>query len=282
MPYKNIKIYCLAAIASVMIISFGCALVPTRMGKIAENSITKIEFSHGWFSHWGDFDPETPGRLISIANKAEWNPYTLNETSGRNEHTFFWLKHSLSETSLANAALFLPHFSSYQAFEVYLENTLIYKTSDLGPSFTNKHCPILWHLILLPADYAGKTLLFRFYSDHPRFIGFLSYIWFGERNALVDHFVITDIDQTLLSLLFIIISILGYLFLIKVYHRKNPQLFSFASMSLCSGIYFLVAESKITLLFFNQPIMLSYLRFIMFFLFIACRSFTRNINIVIF
>jgi PAS domain S-box-containing protein len=201
-------------------------------------------------------------------HSSRWEVYDPEQPLRPEKDRLLWLKKTIEEANVPGAALFLPQYSCFRAFEVYLDNVRIYKSGELAPAFINRHLYIKWHLIPLPVDYYGKTLLFRFFSDHPQLIGVISPIYLGEISSVMSRVVMRDLDISILGLLMIIGGLFGTAVLLVYYRLKNYPLLYCSIMAICGGVYILT-ESNVTPLMFDHPILQSYLHYVTFFLFVG-------------
>jgi signal transduction histidine kinase len=254
----------LVCVLNVVLFLCGYSRVEADSHTLKETSLARIVPDRGWEAHWGDIQLNNREQSAPF-DATIWEPYSRAER----QDNILWLRRRLPEEPGTNPAIFLPRFSAHLAFDVYLEHSKIYTSGEFRPAIANRHRPILWHMIPLPSDFAGKTLLFRFYSDRPDVIGVHSAIWFGDEQELIRRFMMQDLDVTILAVFFVLLGVSGIIFWIKGYQGRNFQLLSFTVMAVFSGVYNLVAESDITQYVLAQPVILSYLRFISFFLWIA-------------
>ena len=179
-----------------------------------------------------------------------------------------WMRKILNEADFASGALFLPRYSCFRGFETYLDQKRICRSGTLYPSLVNRHLYIQWHLIPLPADYFGKPLYFRFFSDHPHIIGFHAPIYLGAPATILKQMVLNELEITLVGLLMIIGGLFGGLLFAVYYRLHNLSLAYASSAAVFAGIYSLT-ESNVTQLMFDHPILLSYLHYVTFFLLAA-------------
>lgn len=255
-------------IGIISVSSAGAAVASADSNQPAQK-IVQIDKFKGWRAHWGDFPTDQNGAFIGTDTESAWKPFDEKARKKRNGNTFLWLKRRLNENPIPNAALFIPRFSVHRAFEVYLGEKRIYGYGKMKPCFQNNLNSVSWHLIPLPDDYYGKTISFRFYSEAPDSIGLYFNIFMGDRNVLWRHFLLGDLYITVLGILYMIIGVLACIFLVRIYHRQNPLLFSFSIMAFSGGLYLLAAENNMTLLLFGYPTLFSILRVIVFFIFNA-------------
>lgn len=263
------KYFCFLTLFGFMIVVFGAGATLAGTDAIGKNTITKIELDGNWVYHWGDFEFDAQGNPAGIHDAAAWKPYTDRRDMRRGSHTVMWLRRRLPGQAVPTPAIFVPSYTSYQAFDVYLDERLIFSFGQAYSSFRLKHTCLKWHLIPLPADFPGKEIAMRFYSEHPFHIGLIEALYIGGYNHLIARFVFRDIDLTILGILFSIIGGLGYLFLGKIYRWRNAALLSFATLATFSGLYLFTAESKFSQLFFDRVFVLSYLGSVSHFLFMA-------------
>ena len=250
-----------------LISSWNAPVTWADTGTPAATTITALAVNQEWSYHWGDFELNAQGQPVGFDDPAAWTPYQAGSLEGKGAQTFLWLKTTLQKPAVANPAIFIPLFTGYQSFEIYLDQTLIYQTGELRPVFANTYLSRTWHLFALPADYAGKTLFWRFCSLHPRDIGLVGDIYLGEHNALFEKILLNNLHLTILSALFIITGLLSYIVFLKVYARKNYAVFAFATLATFSGFHLLADASY--LVQFIAPRVLTYIWYVALFLFIA-------------
>ncbi len=201
--------------------------------------------------------------------KIQWRYWDPKQTLKPEPGKTLWLKKTLNELDLSAAALFLPRYSAFRGFEIYLDHKSIFQSGTLHPSLINRHLYIQWHLVPLPTDYFGRTLYFRFFSDHHHIIGFHSPIYLGAAAAILNRMVLDELDITIVGLLMIIGGLFGGIFFV-VYYRFNSLPFLYASAAAVSAGMYALTESNVTFLMFDDhPIMLSYVHYITLFLFAA-------------
>ena len=215
------------------------------------------------------------GRPVGIYDEAAWKPSQApgdikeGQDSWR-PHPWVWYRQQLPEDLGPHSAIWIPPYNSYQRFDVYLDDRIIYSAGQSESPFRLRHLYLKWHLFLLPPGSSGKNIFFRFsVGDLSRDIPGITAISVGEYRDLFARFVLRDLDVTILGMLFMILGIFGYLFWIKLYRLRNTALFAFASSALFSGIYLLVAESELIQLVFDQFMVISYMCNISYFLFMA-------------
>lgn len=259
---------------SILFVMASLVLLTWPASSSAENSRTTVPegritpLTQGWMYHWSD--PLQGSGLdeadLEIPEKANWEPYDLALPLAPDGKRLLWLKKTLSESGLSCPALFIPQYSCFRAFEVYLDHDRIYKSGELSSALINRHIYIKWHLVVLPPDYYNKTLLFRFFSDHPQLTGIVSTIYLGEVSTLLSRVVLKDLDLTILGFLMIIAGLFAAFLLLAYYRLKNFPLLYFGVMAVSAGAYILT-ESNVTSMMLDHPVLQSYLHYVTFFLF---------------
>ncbi|SFT72761.1 diguanylate cyclase (GGDEF) domain-containing protein [Selenomonas sp. GACV-9] len=105
----------------------------------------------------------------ALAGMGDWQPYDAPaQPPFEREEKYIWLMTTLPQGEEIRDASLLMTVTD-QSFEVWLDGKRIYSYGDMEPrlmSYGQK-----WHLIPLPADYAGRHLFIRAYSANPLCLG---------------------------------------------------------------------------------------------------------------
>ena len=243
------------AIAVVLLI----AICP-RMGLAAGE--TSIEFGEEWESRMGDSPVDAEGRLLwtrADFDSPEWQPETWKEKEG--EEHFLWYRAALPRGEWRDPAILISQVA--MAFEVYLEEDLIYRAGEMKKAYGNKFQIMNWYLVPLPEGFQGKRLYVRIFSNDPTFIGMVSPPVLGN---MFDH--VTSILQKSLSRVVIgcILTLMG-LFGFYIYAKREERIvLSFSILSFCVGL-FTAAGAGMHQLLVDAPLFWWYLNFVPFFLF---------------
>ena len=181
------------------------------------------------------------------------------------EFEFVWLQKKLEKCPLNT--VFVPQYGASEPFEVFIDQKKIYASGELRPAFINRHLYLKWHMINLPPKCEGKTLRFRVYGGHYHPIG-ITNVYLGKSVAIVRSKILRDLDITILAFIFLLMGAFAGAFFISYYRAKNYAILAFTLMAYFSGLYILT-ESHVTQLLFDNPIFLSYIHFVSFGIFTA-------------
>ena len=133
--------------------------------KTAQNTITTIELNKEGSYHWGDFERDEQGRPVGVRDEAAWKTpqppeYIMEGQKSWRPNHWLWYRQQLPEILGPNAAIWFPPYNSYQSFDVYLDDRIIYRAGQSGSSFRLRHLYLKWHLFLLPPDSSGRAFFF--------------------------------------------------------------------------------------------------------------------------
>lgn len=105
----------------------------------------------------------------ALAGMGNWQPYAAPaQPPFQRDDQYIWLMTVLPQADEMRDASLLMMVTD-QSFEVWLDDRQIYTYGDMEPqlmSYGQK-----WHLIPLPADYAGRHLYIRTFSANPLYLG---------------------------------------------------------------------------------------------------------------
>lgn len=184
--------------------------------------------AHGWEyryeSHRGLQPPEAGWK----AARAPINPGTWN---GDDE---LWLRLRIPDDIRAarNPVVLVPIID--QAVQAFLDGKEIYNFGNLRPngSFVMRGYPP--HFIALPPESEGRTLLFRVASRHNS-IGLSGEIRFGDRAALVEALVLTDLPKVALSSIILALGL--FVLTLFLQNRTARALLAYGMLLTGMGVY---------------------------------------------
>ena len=185
------------------------------------SNVKTIALTQGWEYYSGDLQLNETGNNSFDLNNQElsWKP--INKPSmtraNNNGNSFVWFRIRLPQGEWEAPGLFAS--KGYLAFEVFIDNALIYKSGTIrinGPaSYNGWGC----HILRLKKDYLGKYIYFRFYSDLSNKIGFFKTVRIGERDTIVQEIYNSNLTGFIGSIVYLLIAIL--LLVIYIYNSNN-------------------------------------------------------------
>lgn len=127
-------------------------------------------------------------------NQLNWLPVNKpSDLPQKSDKPVLWLKTTLPNLPSREPTLFIPPV--YMDLTVYLDEEIIHRFS--GHNNTRAY---FWHLISLPENFSGKTLLLRVDSDYTK-IGISNDILLGSRSKLIESMIQRDADRVVIGLL---------------------------------------------------------------------------------
>ena len=194
---------------------------------------------HGaWEYRWGDSPFSTQGTLVWAQPGKEspgWlQTWQIHRLPSRHKQNFLWMRTRLSGPSLDDPTLYL--FIVDQIVEAYLDGQLIYRFGAFDGPHKLRFAGYKTHLIKLGAQYQGKLLALRIYSQHTN-IGISGTVLLGERGDLVTKLFSEDLSRLLVGAL---LSLLGLLVLVfYALQRQERAYLMYGGFALTVGMYFL-------------------------------------------
>lgn len=197
---------------------------------ISNDSPTQL---HQWLYARDDLAQITdsaPSALHPEQKNLDWQkidkPQNLPQTSKK---PVLWLKTILPTLNTRESTLFIPPL--YMYLNVFLDDELIY--SFEGHDNARGHP---WHLINLPEQFAGKTLLLRIESDYTK-IGISRDVLIGSRSELVESMIRRDADRVVIGLLLAVVGLVALGFSPR--RKETVAYLAFGANALSAAIWIL-------------------------------------------
>lgn len=212
----------------VLLIFFVLAACPEVSGeKERERGVVDeglVPLTESWSFRWGDpvGDGATGWQAMPMPG---WAPE-------RNGNTIIRQRVILDETKFEDPAVFIP--GVFLFLEAYLDGELIQTEGDLDHPESLKVKGFTWRLVDLPAQYAGKTLEFRIYSDY-YLIGIGGTPVLGSRAAIMRWITSRDLGRIVAASLSLFVAVLSVLL---YFGFKSESAFLYLGFfALCVGAY---------------------------------------------
>jgi hypothetical protein len=182
-----------------------------------------VPIQEGWSYRWAD-----SAAALRDDFDSQWStlPNFPSRIAGRNGRSYLALKVPLPHKAYSYPSIYLERV--YLLTEILLEGTAIYSHGALEASASECFQGLDWHLVSLPPDYAGKTLIFLFRSDY-NVIGLKHSVMLGNRSDHVRNIVRSDAPRVVCATIFFFIGCIA-LFLSFVRHYRIRGLFGFCSL----------------------------------------------------
>ena len=217
-----------------------------------------VAIDSGWQFHWGDSPLDNTGNFVWLEKNfptGSWNNFQFpGRPVNHGNYDSIWIRTTLPGGGWKQPTLRFR--APQQAVEVYLDGKLIYTYGKFDPDEKVRTPGSIWHLVELPADFAGKAVSFRLRTPFPQYTGYLIEINLGERSSHILGIVKEMAASVIFGSLFILIG-LG-LILLQLAGSHEWRFLGFLGLSsiFMGGWY--ITESKILQLFINAPVSMTY------------------------
>lgn len=216
LPLIILVAVCFAPVTGILIEKFN----PDSKRFIKNNPV--YELADHWEYQWENPDTRT------IHTKG-WKPArSIVNPPGRNQRNILWLKTIIPDIHPAEPAILIDGQGILVAFEMFIEDTVIYRFGWNDSIDQGRFTGMTSHLVNLEDDFSGKTLYFRIFSDYTN-IGSRGKIFFGSRSALIQSVIKKDMTGLIIALFLVSVGILDLLI------HKNRML-SIGSVSM-NGLF---------------------------------------------
>lgn len=205
-----------------------------------------LPLTSGWQYRWGDSPVDTTGTPTWLTERPDsaWNTFPkLDWPEGRDGQEWIWYRITLPPVRFARPALYLPNVAT--AFEVYIGEDLVYQFGTLRRDIRNKYTVTEVHVIPLPADYPGKTVSVRVFSD-VFVIGIDATSdtpLIGSEEGIIRRLFITGLESTALGFLFIFAGLFSLLTFVIRFRENLFAPLSFTAFSICLGLFYISTQS---------------------------------------
>ena len=209
--------------------------------KITAQSL-QYKLLNNWEYHWGD--PEK-GTIPDFG----WKPAkSIVNLPMRNKRTILWLKHTMGHEKFNDPAILIDGKGALLTFELFINDQKVYKFGKLDSSGKGNFSGFSSHLIPIDADFQGKTLSLRIFSDYTN-IGVRGKVFLGSKSDLILKILKKDIHRFAIGLLMVLIGILDL-----IVYKKNIQTIGSVSMfgilAISLGFYTINVTAIKDLIFF--------------------------------
>lgn len=192
----------------------------------------------GWEYRWGDSPFDEAGEPVwsQEKNATEWQAIDYpSDPPGRAGQTNLWFRVTLPEEPLRDPVLYIS--SVDLLVEAYLDGEKIYQHGQFDQQGRGEFSGWPWHMLTLPADYAGKTLYFRVFSDY-LYIGLWGEVKVSERIDILEQVFAQSSEGLVVAGLTTLIALMAAIFAFLKGQRRlflSICLFSLAAAGLVLG-----------------------------------------------
>ncbi|UYF98928.1 GGDEF domain-containing protein [Halomonas sp. GD1P12] len=208
-----------------------------------------------WEYRYGEAPIAQNGVTGTENDPAVWQPVASpSNPPGRGGQRYLWLRATLPQGEWHDPVLYITSINLVG--RVYLDGELIYQHGALDAEGRGRFAGWPWHVITLPTESAGTTLVFALYSDYTS-IGLWGQVQVMERFDVFQQVLQGSAQALAVSALLLVLAILSTLFMLV-----GPQRRGFGALALfayAAGLM-LVAEAPARQLFFTNALVWDTLR----------------------
>lgn len=202
-----------------------------------------------WQYQWGDFSIADP----AFHQSENWQPIDYPANPGeRQGRQFVWFKTTLPEKYVHNPVVYATSINLTVA--AYLDGEKIYQFGAVDAADSPAFLGWPWHAIELPADYAGKTLALKVFSDYTD-IGFWGDIWLVDRSDLQLTLLKTGIDELIIAAFCLLLALMALLFAAM---RRDSYAFLYLGLFSLATAGTLIGENLSVQLLVEAPLLKRY------------------------
>lgn len=200
-----------------------------------------LSYASTWEYRWGDSPRGPQGERLwaqpergAASYPTPWKQTTspFDRLPGRDGSEFLWLRTQLKGSPLRDGVLYVRPVD--RLMEAYLDGELVYQFGDMQQEPPYRFIGFRPHFIPLPAQYQGKVLALRVYSELSN-IGPSGQVWLAERAEVVKQLFLNELER-----LFIggILGLLGLAGILLYLLRKEERAYlMYGCFAVSVGVY---------------------------------------------
>lgn len=231
--------------------------VATPQPRAAEPNPPIAELADGWSYRRGDSPVDEEGVPLWAAapDSRGWSaPTDSNQPLWTAGERYLWQRVPLPPTSHSPASLFLN--GPFLYFDVYLDETRIYRYGNPDRPSLNKSVATPWHLISLSSDYREYRYLYvRSYSPY-YLIGINGDVWLGTPSQILSRMFREDVGRLMVAALSASVGIIG---LTLLFWRGTRRQYAFFALFALAIAVYVIQYTRVKQLLFGPSAIWTYL-----------------------
>lgn len=217
---------------------------------VSANETIRVTSALEWQYQWGNF--AVGDNTFDTADK--WQPidYPANPDN-RNDRQYVWFKTILPEANVDKPVFFATSINLTVA--AYLDGEKIYQFGEVSTAESPRFRGWPWHAIDLPADYAGKTLALKIFSDYTD-IGLWGEVSLVDRSDLQLQLIKSGLDELVIAAFSLTLAFTALLFVMM---RRDNTSFLYLGLFALATSGNLLGENLAVQMLFDQPLLKVYI-----------------------
>lgn len=209
----------------------------------------------GWEYALGDSPFDSNGEPVWTKkdSSAQWQQIDFPaDPPAQSAFENVWFRITLPDVSLRDPVFFASSIDLLA--EAYLDGERIYKHGQFNQDGSGKFAGWPWHMIILPEDFAGKTLYFRVFSDYHK-IGFWGEVKLSERIDVLHQVVGESSQGIIVAGITLFIALMAAVF--AIFKGQRRQFLSVCFFSLAAA-GLVLGGIPVMKLVWDQPLLWNY------------------------
>lgn len=211
-----------------------------------------LQLHNDWQYRWGDSPFDVQGRpewTLQDNSSEAWQAIDFpSNPPGRDGQTNVWFRTALPNGNWHDPVIYI--YSVDLVVQAYLDGQKIYQYGYFDHNGQGRFEGWPWHMIQLPADFAGKFLYFRVFSDYSD-IGLWGEVKLMERLDLIKLILDHSVEQIVVSGFSLLIAGLAFFFALLQAERRS---FYYLALFALASALMVFGQSQVRLWLFNAPL----------------------------
>ncbi len=211
-----------------------------------------------WQYRWGESPVNSDGSFAWMDSDYSYDGWIDFEYPGRppnpGNYKSLWVKAVLPDEQLTYAVF--RYRAPQNTSEIYLDNKLIYSYGKHDTMEKVRTPGSTWHFVVLPSDYAGKTIYIRMSSPFSHLAGYLTQLAVGHKGSLYMDTLISNMYLIVFGFIFTVVGLVIILFQVATLFKRNKDMYLGLGTAFLGG--WTLAESNFHQLFFFSPVSATY------------------------
>ncbi len=211
-----------------------------------------------WQYRWGESPVKSDGSFAWMDSSYSNDGWIDFEFPGRPPNTgnykSLWVKAVLPDDNISHAVF--RYRAPQNTSEIYLDNQLIYSYGKHDTTEKVRTPGSTWHFVVLPSDYAGKTIYIRMSTPFSHLSGYLTQVAVGHKGPLYMDIILSNMSFIVFGSVFVFIGLVIILFQVVTLFKRSHDMYLGLGTAFLGG--WILTESNFHQLFIFCPVSSTY------------------------